>query len=177
MAEKLLVLEAVNLFVGDHDPEATNHLTLQSLALPTLDRVTVNHLGGGAPGEVEWSMNALRAIQPTFKLLGYTESTYREFGVGTAQVSKFTGYGVLRNKVNGTTIQAKTVIRGVLGRVAPDQFERAGAFGHDHSITEVTHYELHVGGKEWFYWDYFTTTLRQFEQDSLAESRILLGIE
>ncbi|TIV32832.1 MAG: phage tail protein, partial [Mesorhizobium sp.] len=54
MAEKLLLLEQVNLFVGDQDPEDSNHIKLQSLGLPTLEQVTVSHLGGGAPGEVEF---------------------------------------------------------------------------------------------------------------------------
>ncbi|TIS45216.1 MAG: phage tail protein, partial [Mesorhizobium sp.] len=68
MAEKLLLLEQVNLFVGDQDPEDSNHIKLQSLGLPTLEQVTVAHLGGGAPGEVEFGMNAIKALQPTFKL-------------------------------------------------------------------------------------------------------------
>ncbi|NKW08922.1 hypothetical protein HGG76_00035 [Ochrobactrum tritici] len=33
--------------------------------------------------------------------------------------------------------------------------------GHDYSINEVLHYEVFFDGKEEFYWDFFTNTLRQ----------------
>ncbi|CDX55870.1 Phage major tail tube protein [Mesorhizobium plurifarium] len=177
MAEKLLLLEQVNLFVGDQDPEDSNHIKLQSLGLPTLEQVTVAHLGGGAPGEVEFGMNAIKALQPTFKFAGFAKSSYRAMGVGTNQPMNFTGYGVLKNKQTGDAFQAKTVIRGIVSRIAPDAFDRSSAFGHDHQIGEVTHYELSVDNEEWFYWDYFTTRRRQFGVDELTKARVLLGIE
>jgi P2 family phage contractile tail tube protein len=177
MAEKLLLLEQVNLFVGDHDPEASNHIKLQSLGLPTLEQITVSHLGGGAAGEVEFGLNAIRPLQPTFKLAGFTQASYRAIGVGSNEATNFTGYGVLKNKQTGASFQAKTIIRGIVSRIAPDAFDRASAFGHDHTIAEVTHYELSVNNEEWFYWDYFTTRRRQFGIDELTRSRVMLGIE
>jgi P2 family phage contractile tail tube protein len=177
MAEKLLLLEQVNLFVGDHNPEDSNHIKLQSLGLPTLEHVSVTHLGGGAAGEVEFGMNALKALTPSFKLAGFTQSSYRALGIGTNEPMNFTAYGVLKNKQTGAQHQAKSIIRGIVGRLAPDAFARADAFGHDHSVTEVTHYELSVDAEEWFYWDYFTTRRRQFGVDELAKARVLMGME
>ena len=177
MAEKVIMLEQANIFLGDANPEDSNHVKLASLGLPTLERVTAGHLGGGAVAEVNWSMNAFRALEPTFKLLGFTEASYRLLGIGTNEVQRFTMYGVLRNKETGKQLQAKAIAKGIIGRLAPDAFDRASAFGHDHGITEVTHYELHVGGEEWFYYDYFTSVVRQFGNDVTSAARVALGIE
>lgn len=177
MAEKLLLLEQANIFLGDANPEDSNHIKLASVALPTLERVTASHLGGGAVSEVNWSMNAFRALEPSFKLAGFSESSYRLLGIGTAEAQRFTIYGGLRNKETGKILQAKAIVRGIIGRLAADAFERASAFGHDHGITEVTRYELHVDGEEWFYMDYFTSVVRQFGNDQTQGMRVALGIE
>lgn len=177
MAEKLLLLEQGNIFLGDGNPEASNHNKLVSIGLPTLERVTAPHLGGGAVSEVNWSMGAFRAIEPSFKLAGFTEESYRQLGVGTGTPENYTAYGVLRNKQTGKILQAMAIIRGIIGRLAPDAFERASAFGHDHGLTEVTHYELKVDGQEWFYLDWFTSVVRVNGTDVTRSARLALGIE
>lgn len=177
MAEKMLLLEQVNLFLGNHDPEDSNHVKLQSLGLPTLEKILVSHLGGGAGGEVEYSMNAFRPMQPTFKLAGYSKASYRLMAVGTNESQDFTAYGILRNKVTGVKHQAKAVFNGIVSRLAPDAFDRTSTFGHDHTVAEVTRYQLDVDGDEWFAWDAFKPLRRRFGVDELARDRILLGIE
>jgi phage tail tube protein FII len=122
-------------------------------------------------------MNALRKIEPTFKLTGFDGDAYRMFAIGSNKPDKYTAYGVLRSKQDGKGIQAKAVITGVLGRLAPDAFERANKLGHDHRLIEVTHYELTVGGEEWFYYDYFTTVRRRSGVDELANFRTMLALQ
>jgi P2 family phage contractile tail tube protein len=173
----IFLMEAANLFLGDADPSASKHLSLDSLALPELEYVTVDHHGGGAAGEISLSMNTLRKIEPTFKLAGFDIDSYRMFAIGAGKPDRYTAYGVLRSKQDGKALQAKAVISGVLGRVAPDAFERGQKLGHDHRIVEVTHYELIVGGEEWFMYDYFTTTRRRLGVDELAEVRTMLGLQ
>lgn len=175
MAEKLILLEQANIFLGDANPEDSNHIKLSSVALPVLERITASHLGGGAVAEVNWSMNALRALEPSFKLAGFSKSSFQQLAVGSTE--RYTIYGALRNKETGKVLQAKAVVRGIIGRLAPDAFDRASAFGHDHGVTEVTHYELHVDGEEWFYLDYFTSVVRQFGNDQTQAVRVALGIE
>jgi hypothetical protein len=41
----LYVLEAANLFCGDHDPKNSKHLTLQELKLPSLEADSGPHAG------------------------------------------------------------------------------------------------------------------------------------
>lgn len=177
MAEKLLLLEQANIFLGDADPEDSNHVKLQSLALPILERVTASHLGGGAVMEMNWSMSAFRALEPSFKLAGFSEKSYRLLGVGSGEPQNFTAYGGLRNKQTGKLSQAKAVIRGIVGRLSPDAFDRGSTHGHDHAITEVAHYELHVDGEEWFFLDFMSSVVRSFGTDHNQAMRVALGIE
>ncbi len=173
------ILQAVNLFLGNDTPhvDSAKHLNLQTLQLPTIEYATVDHAGGGASGEISVSMNMLRKLEPSFKLTGFDEDSYRLMGVGSNKIDFFTAYGELRNKRTAKGVQAKAIIRGSIGRVAPDNFDRGNLLGHDHTFHEVTYYALHVDGQEWFKWDYFTTERRVMGVDELAEQRRLLGLE
>ncbi len=177
MAE-FFILQAVNLYLGDDVPDidAAKHLKLQSLQLPTLEYASVDHLGGGASGEISISMNTLRKLEPSFKLAGFDEDAYRHFGIGSNKPQTYTAYGSIRSKQTGERVQAKALLRGSVGRVAPDAFDRQSMLGHDHSFHEVTLYSLTVGGKEWFHWNYWKTERRVMGTDELAEERQLLGL-
>ncbi len=173
---EIYLMEAVSLFLGDEDPSAAKHLSLDSLALPALEYVTVDHMGGGAVAEIDLSMNVLRKMNPTFKLAGFDPDAYRVFGIGSTEIQTFTARGIIRAKSSGKGVGAVAILRGALGRVGPDAFERANKLGHDHQVIELQHYELRVGGQEWFYYDYFSTMRRRFGRDETAEYRQLLGL-
>ena len=49
----LYILEAANLFCGDHDPTASKHLALQELKLPALEEMTQDHMPGGGRVQIE----------------------------------------------------------------------------------------------------------------------------
>lgn len=173
---EIYLMEATTLYIGDADPSASKHLKLDSLALPELEYVTVDHSGGGAVMETDFSMNILKKMNPTFKLAGFDPDSYRAFGIGSSQVQTFTARGILRAKSNGKAYGALAIMRGAIGRVAPDAFERANKLGHDHQIIELQRYSLTVGGEEWFHVDYFASVRRRFGVDELAEYRQLLGL-
>jgi P2 family phage contractile tail tube protein len=173
---EILMMEAANIFIGDHDPEKSKHLQITNLTLPTLEYKTVDHLAGGAVMEVAWNMGVLAKLEPGFKLVGFDEEAYRAAGVGSNRVEIFTAYGALRRKTTGKMIAAKAVFRGSLGKAAPDQFDRSNNLGHDHTIVDVTRYRLEVGGREWFDVDFWSSKRRRFGIDEYAETRRALGL-
>ena len=65
----LYVLEAANLFCGDHDPKNSKHLTLQELKLPTLEAEYQDHMPGGSKVGIEIEVG-IKKLEPTFKLVG-----------------------------------------------------------------------------------------------------------
>jgi len=172
----ILLMDAANLFVGDHDPEKSKHLKIKNLTLPTLEFEVVDHTGGGAAMGVGWSMGVLKKLEMGFQLVGFDEECYRAAGVGSNQVVTFTARGVISRKSDGKKFGIRAIVKGSLGKIAPDQFERSAALGHDHNVAEITYYKLTVGRDEWFEIDFFNTVRKRFGVDELAEARLLLGL-
>lgn len=155
----IYIMEAANLFVGDHDPQNSKFLTLEELKLPDLQEALVDHTPGGGKVGVEFAVG-VEKLEPTFKLKGWDFPLLRSFGLGSTVRKTFTAYGVVRDKRSGKALEAKAIMEGRLSRAAPDTFSRGEAMGHEYGINEVLHYELHFDGQEELYWDFFTNTLR-----------------
>lgn len=159
MASTIFIMEAANLFCGDHDPENSKHLTIEELKLPDLQEVLVDHQPGGGKVGVEFAVG-MEKLEPTFKLKGWDMPLLRQFGMGSPGRRTFTAYGVIRDKRTGRAIEGKAIMEGRLSRIAPDAFQRGEAMAHEYAINEVLHYELHFDTQEELYWDFFTNTVR-----------------
>jgi uncharacterized protein len=171
----IYIMEAVNLFCGDDDPTASKHLTLSELQLPNLQEMYQDHHPGGSRVQIEVAVG-IQKLEASFKLAGWDPDLLAQFGLGATARRKFTAYGSIRDKRNGTTIEAKAVLEGRLGAASPDAFQRGELQGFDYSIAEVMHYELHFGGAEKYYWDFFTTDWRVNGVSQNADERSILRI-
>ncbi len=171
----LYVMEAANLFCGDHDPAASKHLTLEELALPGLQENFVDHHPGGSRVGIEIA-TGVNKLEPTFKLAGWDPELLNLFGLGATATQNFTAYGVIRDKSTGIAIEARAVISGRLGKVEPDAFQRGELMGHEYAINEVMRYSLHIGGQEKVYWDFFSTDWRIDGKSQNADERQILRI-
>ena len=149
------VMEAANLFVGDHDPSTSKHLTLAELGLPSLQAVYADHMPGGGRVGVEFEVG-IQKLEPTFKLNGFDPQLMTSFGLGSRIKRPFTAYGVVVDKRSGRQIEAKAVIEGRLGKIEPSKFQRGELMAHDYAINEVTHYEVWFDGGQLMLWDFFT---------------------
>ena len=175
MAANFLVMEAANLFCGDHDPTASKHLTLEELQLPALQEIFQDHHPGGSLFQIEVSLG-IQKLEPTFKLSGWDPDLLVQFGLGAKVTRVFTAYGVIRNKRTGEALQAMAVMHGRLGKVEAGAFSRGELQSHDYAINGVMHYELHFGGKEKLYFDFFESEWRVDGNDANADERRLLNI-
>jgi P2 family phage contractile tail tube protein len=171
----LLIMESANLFVGDHDPNASLHLALSEIKLPTLEVETQEHSPGGASFKIDVPVGYAK-MEAGFKLTGWDPSVMAQFGYGSQDVRPFTAYGVLRSKLTGAAIQSKAVIQGILGKTEPDAFKRGELQGFDHAIKGIVRYQLWQGGDELFFWDFFTNQLRIGGMDQNAQANAMLGI-
>ena len=124
------LMQAVNLFAGDHDPTASKHLTLTELALPTLQEIYADHHLGGARVAVEWEVG-IQKLEATLKLSGFDPDLLTRFGLGARNRQVFTAYGVIADKRSGRMIEGKAIMEGRLGKVAPEAFQRGQAQSHD----------------------------------------------
>jgi P2 family phage contractile tail tube protein len=176
MSGEILVMETANVFIGNHDPEKSKHLVIKNLTLPTLEPATADHMPGGGVMEVAFSMGVLRKLEPSFQLVGFDQEAYRAAGVGSNQIENFTFRGGIRKKSDGRLLAAVATIRGTMGKVAPDQFERGNLMGHDHMLVDVVRYKLELGGVSWFDVDFWGSTRKRFGVDEYAEMRRVLGV-
>lgn len=155
----LLIMEAANLYCGDHDPNASKHLTLTELALPELQEMYQDHHAGGSRVQIEVPVG-IQKLTPSFKLGGWDPDVLGQFGLNSRVANHYTAYGVLRDRATGVAQAAKAVMRGRLGKVGPEAFKRGELQGHDYEINGVIHYELWINGAEKLYWDFFSTEWR-----------------
>src|SRR5438445_9263397 len=96
----LFILNASNLFVGDHDPTNSKHLALMELKLPDLQEIYQDHHAGGARMQIEIEVG-VQKLEPTFKLVGFDPALLSEFGLGSKIKNIFTAYGEIIDRRTG----------------------------------------------------------------------------
>lgn len=169
----IYVLEAVNLFCGDHNPKDSKHLTISEMKLPDLQAIYQDHHPGGARVAIEVELG-VQKLEPTFKLAGFDPDLLTQFGLGARNKHVYTAYGLIRNKRNGKDIETKAIIEARLGKIAPDAYSRGELVGHEYALNEVTHYELWFDQKPKIVWDFFENRWEiDGKDENAAMNRIL----
>lgn len=173
MAGTFYVLEAANLFCGDHDPTKSKHLTLAELKLPDLVEIMGDHHPGGSLLAIEVPLG-VEKLEPTFKLNGFDPELLGTFGLGTPLKQTFTAYGVIRDQRTGKPYDSMATMHGRLSRIAPDNFTRGELMGHEYSIGAMDAYAVFFDGKPIIEWDFFANIYRLNGADANSDvSRIL----
>ncbi len=175
MSGTVYMMEAVNLFAGDHNPESSKHLTITELKLPDLQEMFADHHPGGGLVATEFAVG-VEKLEPTFNLAGFDPELLTEFGLNTRYRNRFTAYGVIRDQRTGKALEAKAIIEARLGRVAPDAFQRGEMQSHEYAMNSVVHYELWFDGSPKIEWDFFTSLWRVDGVDQNADVNRILRI-
>lgn len=170
-----LIWEGVNLYCGDHDPNASLHLVLDSLKLPSLEEMYQEHHAGGSPMQIELS-TGIKKLEPSFKTKGAQPHIMSAFGLGVQTRRTFTGYQVYRDKRTGRWIENKAIMVGRLGKLEADEGKRGEIQGHDHAINELWRYEVYFDGVEKYFWSFDTNTWRVDGVDQWATPNAMLRI-
>lgn len=164
-----------NLFCGDHDPGASLHLELDEISLPTLQEKYADWHPGGSVGGTEVPVG-IEKLEATFKLGGSNDAVMAQFGLGSRMTHTYTAYGALRDQITGAMSQSRAVIRGRLGKVEPNAFKRGEMHGHDYTINGIIHYELYMGGREIYWWDFVSGEWRVNGESQNGDELRLLNI-
>lgn len=169
------VMEAVNLFCGNDDPSKSKHLTISELKLPEMTEKFEDHNPGGGRVGIEVSVG-IEKLVASFKLNGFDPDLLAQFGLGKRTSNNYTAYGSIVEKRSGKTYQAKAVMEGRLGKVAPDAFQRGELQGHEYGIHGITRFELFFDGEEKVAFDFYANTWRIDGVDQNAEMNRNLGL-
>jgi phage tail tube protein FII len=143
----VLVMDYANMFCGSapEDDGASNHLTLASVELPSLEVQYVDHRPGGAPVSVEIDVIQTR-MEVRFELIGITRQVMQLLYGHQRGAENFFIYGNVRDWLSGETLQLEARVRGQLGLVDPQPFDRGGeAFHVQYAIRGIMAYELNFG--------------------------------
>lgn len=150
-------MDMANLFVGDAEPDKSEFLTIRSVKLPMLQEKTTEHSGGGAMAGLRIGMKMLEVLELTFSLRGYNLDVMNKLMIGERQ--KYTMLGNVRDLKSDREFPSKAVIQGILTKVDLAEFQRDEGLSTDYQVDQVVHYELHIDGREKYYFNYFAGPL------------------
>jgi len=152
----------------------TSRATLLSkLAMPGLTFASSEYSPGGGVVAVKFTQPRLEAIEPKFEVKGLDLDVFR--GLGTRDRWVFASAYREKRPGGGATVGARAIIEGAISAWEPDESDPAELQGCNHTFSEVTHYELSLGGRELFYVDFFERVLRIDGVDMFADERRALG--
>jgi P2 family phage contractile tail tube protein len=153
-----LVLEYANLFCGSApgDVNASNHLTLSELKLPTMEIQYVDHRAGGAPVAVEIDVVMTR-LELEFEIVGITPTIMTLLRSYETRKTDFFAYGSLRDYMLGSSVQLEAIFRGQLAKVDPQPFRKGNVFHMKYQVRGLMNYELYIGPNRnpIYQWDFF----------------------
>lgn len=153
MAANLFIMDAANLFVGNADPNSSEHLALKSVKIPALVAKTKEHMGAGAATSINIRMSTLEPLDLSFKLEGFNPVTMAQFM--SPERADYTIRGNVRDIVSQREIAVVAVVTGHMVKVDGSEFSKDGGIEHDYQIAEIVRYSLTLDSQEKFYFDHF----------------------
>jgi len=168
--QTLYMLTAVD--VRRAEKEGTSRATtISKLTIPPIKFMTAGHNPGGSVMATDFSLPRIEALEPKFMVKGLDTDI---FG-GLGERDRWVFAGAYKDKRTGLDVPGRAVIEGAITQWEPDESDPADFQGCNHSLTEVTHFELTLDGKELFYIDFWERILRRDGEDLFAGVRGALG--
>ncbi|MBN9033751.1 MAG: phage major tail tube protein [Rhizobiales bacterium] len=155
------------------ESDTSRAISITSLTMPELTLATGEHNPGGGVGAVNFSLPRVEALEPAFSVKGIDADIFN--GCGKPERWVFAGAYSRRAPGGGGVVPARAIIEGVVNSWQPDESDPADFAGCTHAFAEVTHYELTLDGKEFFYWDWYERIFRRNGVDLFANHRRALG--
>lgn len=189
MPANVYTMEAVNLVCGDTGTEASagrhTHLQIAELKLPGIEENYVDYTPGGAITAIEIPTH-FQKLEATFNLNGWQPEIMGLLGQNNPELTRFTAYGLVRDRRSGGACQSVAVLWGRLGRVNPSAFRRGDLMVHEYSIRGIIHYDLRMSLKpkqepsQIYYWNFFESRFEVYLDgkavDLLKDMRTVLNL-
>lgn len=172
----MYILDSMNMFVGVDDPTSGLWQDISEVKLPTLDQTTQEHMPGGGFMAVSLNMRVIKALEPSFKLVGYNPDVLAKFGADTGTRMLYTAKGNLKDKLKGVERPLKAVMEGCLVKVDPDTFKKGDLLTHDYVLAECFHYEIWIDEVEKLWLDFATNQWRVNGVSVNRQQNLNLGI-
>ncbi|RVU13171.1 phage major tail tube protein [Methylobacterium oryzihabitans] len=174
MAQDILIIEEVDVRRAD-DPDDTRVLTVTKVGLPEIKRKEAEHTPGGGVGSVKFLLPMADSIEPKFSVKGLDLDVLRKYGFSAGQHDKWTFAASLRNKRTNKLVSVRSTIQGIVSTWSPGEHTPGELLDCDHTLAEVTYYDLVINGEEIFAWSFYGRYWRSGGIDLFAEYRNALG--
>lgn len=168
------ILEACDVRRADQ-PETSRARIIDTMALPALTRKTTDHTAGGGVGTINYSWPQIDAPEPKFGTAGFDLDVLKKYGLAAGTNDRWVFAGSVRVPKKGE-LALRAIIEGVINSWEPDEFSVGNLLKCNHTIVEVTHYELTIDREEMFYWDADENEARSGGVSWFAGTRRALGI-
>nr|USU32886.1 phage major tail tube protein [Methylobacterium sp. OTU13CASTA1] len=170
------IMEAIDVRRATQ-PDSSRRRIIKTMALPALTRITAELMAGGSIGKLNLSFPQIEALEPKFATHGPDLDVLRNFGLtpGNA-MDRWVFAGSMRIRRSAAPVPARAIIEGVVNSWEPDENTPGELMGCNHTLAEVTHYELTIDGEEYIYFDDDENVARSGGVDWFAPTRRALGI-
>ena len=137
MAADFKIITGANLFC-DEDPDESNHLQLDEVALPDLTRMMEEHNPGGGFMSLEVDMNMMEALTCPFTLKGISASMMARVGYGDGQIHSYTLFKEVRDVATQQKLRLTAVMKGQIGSAEQDAYNKRGLSGFNYETSRAT---------------------------------------
>lgn len=169
------IMEAIDVRRATQ-PDSSRRKIIKTMALPALTRMTAEMMAGGSIGKMNLSYPQIEALEPKFATFGPDLDILRNFGLAAGSpMDRWVFAGSMRVRKGGV-VPARAIIEGVVNTWEPDENTPGELMGCNHTLAEVSHYELIIDGEELFYFDDDENVARSGGVDWFAPTRRALGI-
>lgn len=160
------------------DPESSRIKIIESLDVPAIKHKNVSHTHGGGVGTVDFVLPVLDAFTPGFSTFGPDLDSLAAVGLVSGQSDTWVFASAYQVRGEAKPVAARIIISGTIADVSEGTHEGGGTGKQStkHQIQNVTHYERHIAGKEWIYWDFDEMIFRVNGTDRFADQRAALGV-
>lgn len=173
--QPLLVLEGIDVRRAD-ETDSSRAITIAKFGLPELKQKTVEHTPGGGVMGVNFALPQFEPMEPKFSLKGLDPDILKRMGLTAGRSGRWLFAGAYRDKQTTEMVKMRAIIQGKVATWTPDESTVGEFVGCDHTLAEVTHYELHLNDEEHFYIDFYERVSRSGGEDWFAEINQALGI-
>ncbi|MDO9428456.1 MAG: phage major tail tube protein [Methylobacterium sp.] len=170
------IMEAIDVRRATQ-PDSSRRRIIKTMALPALTRITAELMAGGSIGNINLSYPQIEALEPKFATHGPDLDVLSNFGLTPGnEMDRWVFAGSMRIRRSAAPVPARAIIEGVVNSWEPDENTPGELMGCNHTLAEVTHYELIIDGKEYIYFDDDENVARSGGVDWFAGTRRALGI-
>lgn len=173
MAIEFLVIKGANLMCDD-DPDESNHIQLDEIAIPNLKRTMEDHMPGGGFMAVQVDMNMYEALTLPFKLIGFSPAMLRRVAYGDGKLHKYTVYKVIQDQRTREKRRLTCVVNSQLGSAEQENYNKRGLTGYNYELQAIDTIDLTLGDQN--IWSLNAWTNRRIvgtEDENRADNTIL----